>query len=161
MKKGILILCCFLLWLLLTWNLYWVNLVTGGVAAILAGLLFGNQFPDRAEKMLNPVRWLYLVIYLFIFIWEMTKANFDVAYRVLHPGLLIKPGIVRVRTKIQSEMGRVILANSITLTPGTFTIDLKQDTLHIHCLVVPATDLAEATEKIVNRFEPLLIKIFD
>ena len=67
----------------------------------------------------------------------------------------------KVKTKIKSEMGKVILANSITLTPGTFTIDLKDEYLYIHWINVRYKDIEKATQEIVGRFEKFLIKIFD
>jgi multicomponent Na+:H+ antiporter subunit E len=91
----------------------------------------------------------------------MAKANFDVAYRVLHPKMPIAPGIVKVKTKLKSEMGKVFLANSITLTPGTFTIDLKDEFLYIHWIYVRYKDVDKATQNIVSLFEKYLIKIFD
>jgi len=151
----------FIVWMLLTWNFHWENLVIGGIVAVMIGLLFGKNFVDEPMKILNPVRWFYMLVYIPLFVWEMTKANFDVAYCVIHPKMPIDPGIVRVKTRLKSEMGRTFLANSITLTPGTFTIDIKKDILYIHCIKVPATDLETATEKIVKRFEKLLLKIFD
>ena len=68
---------------------------------------------------------------------------------------------LKVKTRLKSDMGKTFLANSITLTPGTFTIDLKNEFLYIHCINVKHTDVQKATEDIVSRFEPLLIKIFD
>jgi multicomponent Na+:H+ antiporter subunit E len=91
----------------------------------------------------------------------MAKANFDVAYRVLHPKMPISPGIVKVKTKLKSEIGIAFLANSITLTPGTFTVDLKGQHLYIHCINVKHMDVEEASKDILERFEKLLIKIFD
>lgn len=161
MKKIILILFSFLLWLLLTWTLNWQSLVAGGVISIAAGLVFGTLFVTNAKKVFQLQRWFWVLVYIPIFLWEMAKANFDVAYRVLHPKMPIHPGIVKVKTKIKSEMGIAFLANSITLTPGTFTVDLKGQILYIHCINVKHTDLAKASEDIVARFEKLLIKIFD
>ena len=161
MKKIVLVLFSFLVWCALTWNFGPENLIAGAIVAVLTGLLFGNNFLDHPLKVFNPLRWLYLLIYAFVFLFEMAKANLQVAYLVLHPKMPIRPGIVRVKTGIQSELGRTFLANSITLTPGTFTIDIKKDILYIHCILVPATDLDAATRSIVHRFEKLLIKIFD
>ena len=161
MKKIILILFSFLLWLLLTWTLNWQSLVAGGVVSIAVGLVFGTLFVTNAKKVFQVQRWFWVLVYIPIFFWEMAKANFDVAYRVLHPKMPIHPGIVKVKTKIKSEMGITFLANSITLTPGTFTVDLKGQILYIHCINVKHTDLAKASEDIVARFEKLLIKIFD
>ena len=91
----------------------------------------------------------------------MAKANFDVAYRVLHPKMPISPGIVKVKTGLKSEMARTFLANSITLTPGTMTVDIKDDHLYIHWINVRHTEVEDASKDIVSRFEPLLKKIFD
>lgn len=161
MRKIILILFSFAVWLLLTWTFRWENLVAGGVVSILVGLVFGNLFTDEPAKILQPQRWFWALVYIPIFVWEMAKANFDVAYRVIHPKMPITPGIVKVRTKLKTEMGKVFLANSITLTPGTFTIDLKDEFLYIHWINVRYRDIEEATQDIVGRFEKYLIKIFD
>ena len=161
MRRIILIVFSFIVWLLLTWTLNWQNLVAGGFVAIVVGLLFGNLFVDEPIKVFQPQRWFWALVYIPIFTWEMAKANFDVAYRVLHPKLPITPGIVKVKTKLKTEMGKVFLANSITLTPGTFTVDLKDEFLYIHWINVRYRDIEEATQDIVGRFEKYLIKIFD
>ncbi|MFH1942123.1 MAG: Na+/H+ antiporter subunit E [bacterium] len=161
MRKIILIIFSFIVWLGLTWTLEWQNLVVGGVVAITVGLIFGNLFVNEPAKVFQFSRWLWFVMYIPVFFWEMVKSNFDVAYRVLHPKMPISPGIVKVRTNLQSEMGKVFLANSITLTPGTFTIDLKDEFLYIHWINVRYKDIDKATQNIVSKFEKYLIKIFD
>ena len=161
MRKIILTLFSFAVWLLLTWTLDWQNLVVGGFVSILVGLVFGNLFTDGPMKILQPQRWFWTFVYIPIFVWEMAKANFDVAYRVIHPKMPITPGIVKVKTRLKTEMGKVFLANSITLTPGTFTVDLKDEFLYIHWINVRYRDIEEATQDIVGRFEKYLIKIFD
>ena len=135
MKKIILILFSFIVWLLLTWNFNSQNLIIGGVVSVAVGLIFGSLFVSDAGKVFQPQRWFWFLIYIPKFLWEMTKANIDVAIRVLSV-LPIKPGIVKVKTKIKSEMGIVFLANSITLTPGTLTVDLKGQYLYIHWIYV-------------------------
>lgn len=149
------------MWLFLTWTLNWQNLVVGGVVSITVGLLFGNLFAKAPAKVFQFQRWFWFIMYIPVFVWEMTKANFDVAYRVLHPKMPIKPGIVKVKTKLKSEMGKAFLANSITLTPGTFTVDLKDEYLYIHWINVLYRDVDKATQNIVGRFEKFLLKIFD
>ncbi len=161
MRKFILMLWSLIVWLLLTWTLNLQNIVVGGIVALTVGLIFGNLFILEPLKVFQFQRWFWVLLYIPVFIWEMTKANFDVAYRVLHPKLPITPGIVKVKTKIKSEMGKVILANSITLTPGTFTIDLKDEYLYIHWINVRYKDIEKATQEIVGRFEKYLIRIFD
>ncbi len=148
--------------MLLTWNFHWQSLVTGAIASIAVGIVFGSLFIEHPKKIFQLKRWFWALFYIPVFTWEMAKANFDVAYRVLWlPKLKIKPGIVKVKTRLQSEMGRAFLANSITLTPGTFTIDIKDEYLYIHCINVKHEKIDEATHDIIDRFEKILIKIFD
>ena len=161
MRKILLILFSFLLWIGLSWSLDWQHIVIGIVIAILSGIIFGENFIKDTNKVLNPKRWFWVIVYIPVFVWEMAKANFDVAYRVLNPRMPIKPGIVRVKTKLKSEMGKAILSNSITLTPGTFTVDIKGDILYIHCINVKYTDIERASEKIAGKFEKILLKIFN
>ncbi len=98
-----------------------------------------------------------------MFLWECFKANLDVAYRVLHPQLPIYPGIVKVRTKLTTDTALTFLANSITLTPGTMSVDIDKDNgiLYIHWIDVKTKDVESATKIIVDRFEKVLKKIFD
>jgi multicomponent Na+:H+ antiporter subunit E len=96
-----------------------------------------------------------------IFIWECIKANFDVAYRVLHPAMPIKPGIVKVPLEIKSETGRAFLANSITMTPGTISVDIVEDTLYVHWIYVSSEDPEIYTRKISGRFERYIKMIFE
>ena len=161
MRKIILILFSYIVWLGLTCTLNWQSLVVGGGVAITVGLMFGNLFVKAPAKVFQFSRWFWFIAYIPVFLWEMAKANFDVAYRVLHPKMPIAPGIVKVKTKLKSEMGKVFLANSITLTPGTFTIDLKDEFLYIHWIYVRYKDVDKATQNIVSLFEKYLIKIFD
>lgn len=134
-----------------------------GAAALVAIVLPGVITRRYAFKALNPVRWFWALVYLAVFFYYVIKANLEVAYIVLHPELPIRPGIVKVRTSLKTTAGRVALANSITLTPGTFTVDLddEQGVLYVHWLTVKSDDEEEARRKIVGRFEPLLKRIFE
>ena len=60
----------------------------------------------------------------------------DVAYRVLHPKLPIDPGLIKIRTKLKSDISKALLANSLSLTPGSTTVDIIGDQLYIHCIDV-------------------------
>jgi len=148
-------------WLLLTWASDVQHLVVGAAVCLLVALVFGDAFVQEPAKVLDPRRWFWFLVYIPVFTWAMIKANFDVAYRVLHPRMPIRPGIVKIKTKIRSDLGRVCLANSITLTPGTFTVDIKDDVLYIHCIYVRHTDIEQASQDILKPFESLLIKVFD
>ncbi|MBM3420204.1 MAG: Na+/H+ antiporter subunit D, partial [Bacteroidetes bacterium] len=122
-------LICFGTWLLLTTNFGWQNLAAGAAVSLLTTIIFSGFFNFDAAKLLSPVRWFWLIIYILYFVWECVKANFDVAYRVLHPAMPVKPGILRVRLKAKGALTRTILANSITMTPGTISVDIIDDIL--------------------------------
>ncbi|HPL99730.1 MAG TPA: Na+/H+ antiporter subunit E [Bacillota bacterium] len=93
-------------------------------------------------------------LYLMLLVKEIVRANISVAIIVLSPRMNISPCIVRIKTKLKYQLHRVILANSITLTPGTLTVDLKEDELIIHCLVKECI-----SDLIDSKFEKLLLEI--
>jgi len=107
--------------------------------------------------------WYFFVYYLPRFVWECFKANVDVAYRVSHPKMPINPGIVKVKTSLKTDTALTFLANSITLTPGTLSVDIDRDkgVLYVHWIDVKAKDVEPATRIVVERFEKILKKIFD
>jgi multicomponent Na+:H+ antiporter subunit E len=79
-----------------------------------------------------------LVLYVPWLVLAVIKANLDVAVRILKPGLPISPRLVKIKASQQNDLGRVVYANSITLTPGTVTVDMQGDELTIHALTAEA-----------------------
>ena len=148
-------------WLLITLSLTLANILMGIVAAGVTTLLFGKYFVTRVGLFLEPKRYVWLVVYIFIFLWECIKANFDVAYRVLHPAMPIKPGIVKVKLGIKTDLARTMLANSITMTPGTIAVDVVGDVMYVHWIYVSSEDPEEYTHKVSGRFEKYIQKIFE
>jgi multicomponent Na+:H+ antiporter subunit E len=115
-------------WILLSGYFDAFHIVTGilsslFVAYISHDLLIGRDADFRVEagRVLRFLRYLPWLIY------EIFKANLDVAYRTLHPRAPIDPRVVKVNTNIKEELGLVTFANSITLTPGTVTIAVSGD----------------------------------
>jgi len=135
--------------------------VIGVVVALFVGLLFGERLPGVGlGTFFRRAGWL--IAYVPVFTWALIVANFDVAYRVIHPAMPIRPGIVKVKTNLKSREGRTMLANSITLTPGTMTVDLTDDGyLYIHWINVKHEDVEGATRDIVERFERIIGRIFE
>ena len=89
----------------------------------------------------------------------LTKASLpaiDTDDFLIDPTLPINPGIVEVKTRLKSPLGRLVLANSITLTPGTLTVETKDDSFFIHWIDVSSQDIESATQKIVRTFEKYL-----
>ncbi|HOK84826.1 MAG TPA: Na+/H+ antiporter subunit E [Tenuifilum sp.] len=150
----------FLIWLLLTGTFELTSLLLGLALAVTLALIFGKNSNVFGRFRMTPKVFVYSLIYLFVLSWEIVKSNIDVALRVLNPKLPINPGIVKVKTRLKSPIGRMILANSITLTPGTLTIDMKDDELYIHWIDVETLDAEEASRKILGKFEKLLEVIY-
>jgi multicomponent Na+:H+ antiporter subunit E len=80
-------------------------------------------------------RVIQVLIYFGWLAVEIVKANISVIVRVLGPSHAINPDVVRIRTNVKSDLGRALFANSITLTPGTVTLDTDGDILVVHTLV--------------------------
>jgi multicomponent Na+:H+ antiporter subunit E len=148
-------------WLLLTFKLTLPNIIAGSVASIICSLFFGRFFITNVYKLLQPHRYFWFAVYLFVFIWECIKANLDVAYRVLHPAMPIKPGIVKVKTKLKSDLAKMFLANSITMTPGTISVDIIDDNLYIHWIYIRSEDPEVYTSIITGPFEKYIKKIIE
>lgn len=132
----------------------------GLVIAALVSLFTIKMELVLGDVKLTPKSFLYSLIYVFVFIKELIVSNLDVARRVVNPKLPIKPGIVKVKTKLNSKIAKTILANSITLTPGTLTVDIKDEYLYIHWIEITEDDLEGATKAIVEKFEKYLEVIF-
>jgi len=132
------------------------------VAVISAAALLVSVFFSKARRMprITPVRVAWSLAYIGYLFIAIVKANFDVAGRIVRRKIPLNPGIVTVRTRLSSSLGRTVLANSITLTPGTLSVEIKGDLLYVHWIDVAETDLEKATSEIVAGFEKYLEVIF-
>lgn len=162
MRRFISAFCATLiLWILLTWQEIaeqgYFPLAVGVLTSFIVSILSRTLFPAVS---LHPKRVVYFLVYIPAFLWEMIRSNLDVAYRVLHPKMPINPGIVRIPVTLQSDYGKTILANSITLTPGTLTLDVKDQNFYVHWLNIQAYTPEEAAEMIIGRFMKYLDKVF-
>ncbi len=132
-----------------------VGLIMGGVTTV----LFRPFFPWRASlpRLLRktPAFFRYAARLMF----EIVKANFQVVYLLFHPKMPIRPGIIAMATRHRSPLGTTLLANSITLTPGTLTMDVSPDgrTLYIHTLDI--SDPEEVREGIRRGLEDYTLEV--
>jgi len=162
MRRLIYFVLAFVIWLILTWTFDIQVVIAGLIASIFVAVLFHEILPKEHRVFFSPVRIFWALVYLPVFFYYVIKANFDVVYRALHPKMPIKPGIVKIKTILKTDSGITALANSITLTPGTLTVDLTDDGfLYIHWINVKSDDIEQATELIARRFEWFLQKIFE
>lgn len=160
----------FAVWMLLAWPPEPKDVIVGIVVSLFVSVMTvdlvlrkgrgGRSYAPLA--VLKRVAWF--IVYVFVFLWECIKANIDVAYRVLHPDLPIRPGTIRINVNLKSDIGLTFLANSITLTPGTTSIDVDKarGCLYIHWLYVrDAYGPGGKTLPVVVKFERILGRIFE
>jgi multicomponent Na+:H+ antiporter subunit E len=169
LRKLTLTIISYIIWFLLVWpfdpvtgELKMQSTLVGIAVALFVGLYLGDKIPKQIGIGAVFRRIFWIIIYIPYFSWYVILANFDVVYRVIHPEMPIHPGIVKVKTNLKSPAGRTMLANSITLTPGTLTVDITDDGhLYIHWINVQAQDVEGATEHIVGRFERMIRRMFE
>ena len=128
---------CFILWLFFTFNgnVWQLDEISAGIIfSIIAGAI-SRKIVIKEYKQLSLKRWLLFIAYLPRFFYEMAKANFDVAYRVITGK--INPGIIKLSPNLKNDLSLTILANSITLTPGTLSVDVDESgNLYVHWINV-------------------------
>ncbi|NNJ93970.1 MAG: Na+/H+ antiporter subunit E [Halobacteria archaeon] len=149
-----------LIWVIANGTLAFDVLITGIVISAAIALAFASFARVYSVIRWSPKVMLYYLMYLAVFLTELTKANLNVMRLVFSPRIDIEPGIVEIKTSLKSPIGRLALANSITLTPGTLVVDIKDDSLFIHWINVSATDPVAATEEISARFEKYLKVVY-
>lgn len=150
----------FAIWLVANDSLAPDILLTGAALALLLAAVFTPLAGAYSYIRWTPRALLNVVLYFGVFLEELVKANINVLMLVLSPKLHIEPGIVEIQTRLKTPMGRLVLANSITLTPGTLVVDIRGDTLFIHWINVSARDPVAATRAIAGRFEKYLAEIY-
>lgn len=124
-------------------------LVTGGIS------LYNKENKHYREKRFLSFNKFYLgSYYVILLIKEIVLASFQVAKIVLSKELRISPRVVKFSTKLRSNLAKTILANSITLTPGTLTIEVIEDEFTVHCITKDQID-----DVLNSKFEDLLLKI--
>jgi len=122
-----------LFWMMLSGDFGLLNLALGFVSVLLAvGICKRMDVVDQESQPVQlstrlPVYWAWLAI-------KVVRANLDVTCRIWTPGNSISPNLVRLKISQQTALGKVIYANSITLTPGTVTLAIEDDEILVHAL---------------------------
>lgn len=120
-------------WLL--WSGHYTVLITSfgvlSVIGVVALCLRLGILDEEAQPFFLIFR---LLLYLPWLVWEVVKANWDVVKVILSPSLPVHQRLVRVKASQKTDLGQVIYANSITLTPGTVSLDVRDDTILVHAL---------------------------
>jgi len=138
----------FLVWIGLTNSLDIQELIVGAIVAFVVARFFT---PNREfDLKLLAIKYIKFIP---LFFKSLVQSNIEVAKIVLNPKLPINTGIVKLKTTLKSDSDKLILANAITLTPGTITIELDRDDLYVHVLDITNEDREILQQEIVNKLE--------
>ncbi len=153
---------CYLIigWILFTGTFALFSLFLGTIFSFSVALFTYSIFIEEKEvarRALLPQVY-FLFIYFGVLIFKIYLASFKMAFTIISGD--INPRIVHFRTRLKSELARVVLANSITLTPGTLTLDLDEDHLVVHWLNASTTHSHYAGRLIKGHFETWLKRIW-
>ncbi|MEM8531912.1 MAG: Na+/H+ antiporter subunit E [Chloroflexota bacterium] len=145
-----------LAWMVLTSEFTPYNLVIGFVI----GYLMLGLAQRRAGSASYFVKVPQVISFFFFFVWELIIANVRVAISVLSPTRSLHPGVVSIPLDIKTDAQITLLANIITLTPGTLSLDVSTDrsTLFVHALHVD--DIEEFRQQIKDGFERRILEVF-
>ena len=157
----------FWLWILLTF--IWIaissslaieSVITGALISAGLAYMFARKFEIWRGIRVSPYRLYNFILYTGVFARELVRANLNMMRYVWAPRLNVNPGVVKVKTGLKSSIGRLALANSISLTPGSLVLDADADGFVIHCLDMEAIDPNKASEAIAGPFETHLERAF-
>lgn len=118
----------FAFWLMLSGYLDAFHLVTGLLSSLFVAWISSDLLCGRDFRLGSALAWLgRFIAYLPWLMWEILKANVDLVRLTLSPSMPIDPSIIKIRPAIKTDLNKTVLANSITLTPGTVTMDVNKD----------------------------------
>lgn len=136
------------------------NLLAGAVVGMPVAYVFRRLYDERfdlehAVRSIPPA-----LLYVATFTREIVVANVDVAYRVLAPGMRIEPEVILIPLRVRTPFGITTIANSITITPGTVTLDYEEENNALFVHVIDGRDPAAVIAPI-RTWEDYALEIFD
>ncbi len=131
-------------WLLISASTHWQHILVGAIFSLILTVFWSNLNISAVNRTNFTILQAFLLIKYFVhLVIEIVIANISVAMIVLNPRLPISPGIVIMRCDLERSLLRVLYVNSITLTPGTITVELEDNLLIVHALT---EDVAHGVE---------------
>lgn len=153
MRIGLWIALLFAIWLILTNSIAFSNIAVGLIVSVSIALLYTKSFKSDNVEMISPY---WLGVYIVVFLKNIILSNIQISKRILRKDMRLAPAIVAVKTDLKSDWKKLLLANSITLTPGTLTLDVKGDMLYIHTIEY---DKEKSKEEIIREFQDVIARI--
>ncbi|RPE09379.1 Na+/H+ antiporter subunit E [Chitinophaga lutea] len=143
------------IWVMLTGELVFTNFVFGFLLSyVTLWLVTADQEQKRYFSRVPAV-----ISFIFFFIYEMLRANFQVAYDVITPKFFMKPGIVQYPMDAKTDLEITFLTNLISLTPGTLILDVSDDKKVVYIHVMYLEDKDAFIQQIKGGLEKRLLDI--
>lgn len=168
MRHVVLFLFALGVWNLLVWPIdaqgaFMVrDFLFGVIASIVVAFFMREVATQRFHRIISPIRIFWFFVFLIVLSGNMIKALVDMTYRTLHPDMPLLPGILKLTTTLATPSAITMLANAITLTSGTHTIDATSNgVIYVHWLNVTSIDQERANAIIIGRFERILKRVFE
>lgn len=156
MRPAVTVVLFALIWLAVSGSFTVANLVLGIAAGALSlALIRGHVHPDGRR-----VRPLKLLLLLILFVKELALSAWKVAVLVARPKMTVRPGIFAFPLTVDRDFEITLLANLITLTPGTLSVDVSEDRTVLYVHALDCTDPAGARRDIADGFEKKILEAF-
>jgi multicomponent Na+:H+ antiporter subunit E len=154
-KRFLLNVMLTLIWIALTGSFTYGNLIFGFLISYLVLWIISRNSLDKRYFTIA----FKIISFFFFFLYEMLKANLQVAYEVMSSGFQMKPGIVKLELEARTEVEITLLASLISLTPGTLVLDVSDDkkVMYIHGMYVQ--NKSKFIESIKSGLEKPLLNI--
>ena len=151
----------FAFWILLSGEFTFILITSGVVASLITAYLSHDIFVGKADLKTETGRVFKFIVYIPWLLWEIILANVEIAYLVLNPKPLIDPQLVHFKNDLKTDLGIVTLAHSITLTPGTVTVDANREEFVIHAIWQKSADgiIGGEMQQKVKKIEGEVMKI--
>ena len=124
----------FAFWIFLSGKFSFILLLSGVISSLLVSYMSNDLLIGNGDIKLGFIRIIRFIRFLPWLLWKIVLANIDLALRTLHPKMPINPILINIKNNLKTDLGMVILANSITLTPGTVTIDVNENEFLVHVI---------------------------
>jgi multicomponent Na+:H+ antiporter subunit E len=136
------------------------GLLSGTLVGLPVAYVFRRMYSEGIDIRDAATSVPYAVLFVVVFLKDVVVANVDVAYRVLAPGMPIEPEVMFLPLRVRTDMGVTTIANSITLTPGTVTLDHDPDENALYVHIVDGRHPEEVVE-LIRKWENYALELFD
>jgi len=136
------------------------TLLVGLAVGFPVAYVFRRLYTEQVDLRQTATGLPYVGLYALDFARDIVVSNFDVAYRVLSPRMPLEPQVILIPLRVQTDAGITTIANSITITPGTLTLDhdVNENALYVH--VIDGRDIDKVVDAI-RKWEDYALIIFD